>query len=207
MRPTVFTVCQGNIPAEVISGQGEVVRRFLPAECDFHQYASGHHAIGINEFLAQHDYDAYVLLDIDCIPLNRQVLPWMIRTACAGVLVGCAQRANHLDNGGHIYAGPCGLAFSRALYEAIGRVSFYASDRGDVGEELTYRCENLGLPIRLLWPTHVVARKWDLRDGLYFGHGTTYGGALFHAFEIGKHVTTELFLNKCREVLQAEGKP
>lgn len=197
MRVTVFSVYQGNIPPEVVSGQHEVVRRFLPAECDFHQYLSGHHAIGINEFLARHYHDVYVLLDIDCIPLDRQVLPWMIDTARSGALVGCAQRANHLNNGGHIYAGPCGLAFSLDLYDLIGRPSFCANDRGDVGEELTYRCEERGLPVRLLWPTHVAVRKWDLRGGLYFGHGTTYGGALFHAFEIGKHL---------REGLSAAGR-
>jgi len=35
-----------------------------------------------------------------------------------------------------------------------------------------------------------------------FGHGTTYGGAVFHAYEISKGQTVHLFIEKCQQVLQ-----
>jgi hypothetical protein len=156
---------------------------------------------GREQLLRQLRHEAYVIFDIDCIPLAAWVIPWLVENALAGTLLGPAQRANHLSNGEHVYAGPSALAFSRVTYERLGRPSFRATDRGDVAEELTYACEAAGIPIMLLWPTHVGEPKWQLRSGLTFGHGTTFGGAIYHAFEISKGETAGMFLRKCRQVL------
>ena len=196
----VLTINFGTLDG-VIEAQAKVVNAFLPPDCDFVQWFSGDHSYGIDTFLRRDKHEVVVLLDIDCIPLNREILPQMIAKAREGILVGCVQRANHIENGQHLYAGPCGTAFSRELYDRIGRPSFAATERGDVGEELTYGCERLGIPVELLWPTHVVSPRWHLRDGKMFGNGTTYANALYHAFEIGIGLTRQMFLEKCREVL------
>ncbi len=201
-RAAVVTVFQENIPQEVISAQAEVICRILPRGCEFVPFAVGHHALGLDEYFSELGYDAYVIFDIDCIPLANWVIPWLLDNALAGLLVGIAQRANHLENDGHIYAGPSGVAFSRATFERLGRPSFRDTPRGDVGEELTYACERLGVPICLLWPTDVMENKWTLRPGIPFGLGTTFGNALFHAFEISKGHTVSMFLKKCSDVLQ-----
>ncbi|MBI3467733.1 MAG: class I SAM-dependent methyltransferase [Planctomycetes bacterium] len=197
----VVTVFQDNIPPEVVAKQAEVVHRFLPAGCEFEPVRVGHHAIGLDDYFRKTRHDAFLVLDIDCIPLTEWAISWMLENARAGIVVGAAQRANHLENSSHIYAGPCALAFSRATYDRLGRVSFRATDRGDVAEELTYACQRLGVPVTLLWPTHVVTPKWTLLPSIPFGLGTTFGGAFFHAFEISKAHTVGMFLEKCGEVL------
>jgi len=205
MRRVVFSVYQGNIPSSVLCAQSAVVRRFLPQECEFVQFAASHHALGIDEFLDRNVFDSYVILDIDCIPLNHGVIDWMFQSAAERILVGCAQRANHIQNGKHLYAGPCGLAFSRELRETVGRPSFVANARGDVAEEFTYACERHNVPVRLLWPTYVRTRRWDLFDEWYFGNGTIYADSLYHEFEIGRQQTTGMFLEKCEQVLRSPG--
>jgi hypothetical protein len=201
---TVVSVFQSNIEKQVVASQAEVVRRFLPADCAFHQVLVTDHGFGIDECLSRLEYDLYVMLDIDCIPLNAKALPRLIEIARSNTLIGCVQRANHINNGSHLFAGPCGVAFSRELFENLGRPSFRATARGDVGEEVTYRCEEVGYPVELLWPTHVVAPKWALTDNRFLGHGTTYADALFHAFEIRWKATEGLFLEKCRQVIANE---
>jgi predicted O-methyltransferase YrrM len=200
-RTAVVTVYQDNIPAEVVARQAEVVCRLLPSGYEFEPRRVSHHALGLDDYFRELRHDAYLVLDIDSIPLTPWAIPWAIQSARAGVVLGAAQRANHLNNGGHLYAGPCVLAFSRATFEKLGRPSFRATPRGDVGEELTYLCEEAEVPVSLLWPTQVTTPKWPLRSGIEFGIGTTYGGAFYHAFEISKRHTVGLFLDKCREVL------
>jgi predicted O-methyltransferase YrrM len=202
-RLAVVTVYQDNIPTEVVDRQAEVIGRFLPDGCEFEPRRAYQHAQGLDDYFRTLRYDAYLVLDIDCIPLAPWVMPWLLGTALAGVVVGAAQRANHLCNDGHLYAGPCAVAFSRATFERLGRPSFRDTSRGDVGEELTYSCEQAGVPVSLLWPTSVALPKWTLRPGIEFGLGTTFGGALYHAFEISKGQTVNMFLDKCREVLGA----
>lgn len=203
-RAAVVTVYQDNIPAKVVARQAEVVCRFLPEGCAFEPRRVGHHALGLDDYFRDLRHDAYLVLDIDCIPIAGWVIPWMLENACAGTLVGAAQRANHLDNGGHLYAGPCALAFSRDTFERAGRPSFRDTPRGDVGEELTYACERLGIPVALLWPTQVDVPRWTLLPGVPFGLGTTFGGAVYHAFEIAKGHTAAMFLAECERVLGAE---
>jgi hypothetical protein len=200
-RMAVVTVYQDNIPPEVIARQAEVVCRFLPAGCEFEPHRVSHHALGLDDYFRELRHDVYLLLDVDCIPLTPWAIPWLLENALAGVVIGAAQRANHLNNGGHLYAGPSALAFSRATFERLGRPSFRDTLRGDVGEELTYVCEEAGIPVSLLWPTHVTTPKWTLRPEIEFGLGTTFGSAMYHAFEISKGHTVGMFLNKCREVL------
>jgi hypothetical protein len=202
-RAAVVTVYQDNIPPEVITRQGELVCRFLPAGCAFEPRRVSHHALGLDEYFRELRHEAYVILDVDCIPLAGWVLPWMLENAFAGIVIGAAQRANHLENGGHLYAGPCALAFGRDTFERIGRVSFRDTPRGDVAEELTYACERLGVPVALLWPTKVAVPKWTLRPGVPFGLGTTFGGAVYHAFEVSKGRTVGMFLEECERVLRS----
>src|SRR5262249_46597806 len=84
-----------------------------------------------------------------------------------------------------------------------GDISFGDTPRADVAEELTYACELCGIPVSLLWPTHVTTPKWTLLPGIAFGLGTTFGGAVYHSFEISKGHTGNMFLEKCRQVLAA----
>lgn len=195
---------------EISYRQKEVVKFFLPSHTEHIQFRGRDHWVGINDFLDSYHSDTYLILDFDCIPLNKDIFHWMFEEARKGVLVGCAQRANTWHNGRHNYAGAFCLCFTRKLWEKIGRPSFRPSERGDTGEELTYRCEALGIPVIMLKPTHVEIEKWTLKDGTKFGYGTTYHHAIYHAFEGSNETTNESkrrFLKKCREALQDNFTP
>lgn len=204
-RMAVISVYQDNIPQAIRAAQANVVARWLPVGCEFVQRLVSHHALGLDEVLSEYRrYEACLILDIDCIPLQEWAIPWFLENALAGTLVGCAQRANHLQNGNHIYAGPCALAFSREVFDRINRQSFGATERSDVGEEITRACEANNIPITLLWPTDVEQRKWNLTAEREFGLGTTYGDLFYHAFEISKGTTCDQFLRKAEEVLRSD---
>ena len=206
MKSTVLTFYMANMPCDIVHMQNQIVRRFLPSGCDFHQIlTSERHAPSIDRFLLGRHYDVVVLLDVDCIPLNEQVLPKMIENAANDRLVGIAVRAFKKRNNGHVYAGPQGMAFSERLFDNAGNPSFSPTRRGDVGEELTFRCEELEIPVDLFWPVDVISPMgWPLRDGIEYGLGTSYEGGLFHNGMSRRRRARRVFVNKCTEVLTAE---
>lgn len=201
-RIVVVSFYMENIRPDVVRSQRDVVRQMLPPDAEFLQIPTKvTHAEAIDAFMAFADYDVLVLLDIDCIPLNEFALPHLIDLARDGCLVGCAQRANHIENGGHIYAGPFCCAFRRSTWELLGRPSFAPTERGDVGEELTYAAEASSVDVKLLLPSSVNAPRWILFEDVRFGFGTTYSAMFFHQFGLrtGRHA--DGFRDKCAELM------
>jgi hypothetical protein len=193
---------------DLVRLQRRVIDRWLPSGCPFFQLSTAlDHGPSIDLFVAQTTWELFFLIDIDCIPLRPDSIAKALDGARGGALVGCAQRANHIENGGHVYAGPCALAFSRTLWNRAGRPSFTETSRGDTAEEFSFRCEERALPIELLWPTHVEDPQWDLSEGRRFGFGTTYGDAFYHCFQSGIVDMRERFRRRCFAVcpeLEAE---
>lgn len=203
-RAAVVSFYMGNITQDVVHAQAAAIRQFLPAGVDLVQLRTGFgHGRSIDLFLAFSDYDVVVLLDIDCIPIAADSLPTLIAAAESGALVGAAQRANHLCNDNHVYAGPFLMALSRETYRRLGSPSFTETCRGDVAEELTYRAEAKHHPIRYLWPTSCEVPKWHLQDDLHFGRNTIYDNAFLHAFEIRMPEQQQAFLATIDRVLKA----
>jgi hypothetical protein len=196
MKVAITSFYDSNVHIDIVRYQMDVFNKFRIV---LNQIKSSEtHYDNLNIFI--NDYDIYVFFDIDCIPLNADVIPYLISRASSDTLIGCAQRANHKNNNQHIYAGPYCLAFSSNLYNKIGRPNFAPTKRGDTAEELTYACEAHKIPIQLLWPTHVETPLWDLIDGKKFGPGTTYDKGIYHQFNsrLGDHLP---FVAKCKEVL------
>jgi len=207
-----------NIDPSVCEYQAEVVKRFLPADWNFLQVKAKlqrySHADAMAVCIASCPTDVIVLLDIDCVPLKESALPFLYDHAKVGTLIGAAQRANHIPNGAHIYAGPFCMAFSRQMYTALGSPVLREAmlegpyrptpgQRGDVCEELTYVWEQYKHKVTLLRPTAVEKPLWNLEPGRErFGHGTTYGDLFYHAFEarISKDRQSR-FIEKCKQVL------
>jgi hypothetical protein len=198
----VVSFYMDNIPQPLIAAQGAVVRRFLPEAWTFLQiHTALRHPEAIDQFLRSTDYQTVLLLDIDCIPLNAAALRALARDSRPDQLVGCAQRANHVRNGEHVYAGPFCCGIDMRLYVAVGRPSFVATARGDVGEQMTYACEAAGMRVKLFWPVAVEKRRWKLTRNLYFGIGTNYENLFWHLFEGRFARNRARFLRKCRDVL------
>ncbi len=149
------------------------------------------------------DADYFVFFDIDCIPLKKNVIEYLITMIGDETMIGIEQQCNSRNVRDHIYAGPACFAISKKFYEEIGEPSFNETTRSDVGEELTFACEQLGKPFKIIDKTHSEDEIWELKGGRFFGHGTIYGDNLvYHQFEIRNYNGN--FINKCKEILKYE---
>jgi len=204
MRNAIFSFYGSNVSDDVINAQREVVEKYKQNDTSFLQIKSNNtHGANINFFVRHTDYDNYLILDIDCIPLTDGIFPTMFKMASDGSVIGCAQRANHINNNKHIYAGPCCLSFSKKTYHKIGMPSFESTNRGDVAEEITYKCQEKGVNVYVIWPSHVAQPKWDLINDIKFGIGTTYSEKIYHQYEIRHGSENErIFIEKCHSLLR-----
>jgi hypothetical protein len=177
----IFSPYMENISVDVVDAQRSVVSKFLRPYMRFTQVPTTlTHAQTLRGCLDCAAADIVIFLDIDCVPLCEDALIHLVKTASLGYLVGAVQRANHIDNGGHLYVGPFCMAFSQKLYRAFGNPTFDDSDRWDVGEKLSYEW---GVPgTWFIWPTRAESPQWKLTDNICFGYGTTYGDIFYHEF-------------------------
>jgi hypothetical protein len=199
----VASVYMDNIPAEVVAAQRAVLEALAPPDFELRQVLTRRsHAAALDEIMAGAEAELVLILDIDCVPLTRAAIPALAAQAAGGALAGCVQRANHIDNGAHLYVGAFCMAVGRALWDRLGRPSFEPTGRGDVGEDLTYACEAAGAPLVMLWPSHVEEPHWDLTEGRRFGVNTEYDGAFLHTFNIRSPQHQQRFVGRCRAILE-----
>jgi len=99
------------------------------------------------------------------------------------------------------------MAVTTELWKQLGCPSFAPTDRGDVGEELTYRCEALGHPVHKIWPSSVEAAQWKLTGDCQFGLNTEYGGSFLHTFGIREPANQRLFLERCQHIVGMSPEP
>lgn len=206
MSLIIATCYYENIPVEVRDAHKRIAYRFMPEGAEYVQILTNHHGLCMTSFtrgIAHGETNSLIVwLDIDAIPLCKEAFiePWR-----HGNFWGCAQRANHIQNGGHIYAGPFAMGITCKAYRDIGMPPFVETARGDVGEELTYQYEALAhRPPFLMWPTKVRLPRWSLTENRMFGLDTVYGtkerpAMFYHAFE-ARNDGAERFLAKCAEV-------
>ncbi len=202
MRTRIISFHNGNLNPELVASQKKVFDKF---ELELEQIETTKpHPVAIDDFLKYNEWDTLVLFDIDCIPLHK----YWVRNAISDVqgnhkIVAAAQKASHIPNS-KIYASPCFMVITKKTFEHIGRPSFCATNRGDVAEEISYAAREHQVALYLLYPTKVENPLWPLTDEIKFGHGTTYGDAVYHAFESNaNHHSTSRFIQKCQEVLAA----
>lgn len=155
-----------------------------------------------NEGILKELREVIILWDIDCIPMNTDIVNEAISFADAGGIMGVAQKASHIPNS-IIYAGPAFLAFSMKTYKALGSPKFACTDRSDCAGELTHAAREKGVEVRLLYPSHVVEPEWQLDGPIMFGKGTTFGNNdIYHAF-LSRKGNEKMFIDKCQEILNA----
>ena len=216
MRKTIIATCYfDNISPRIVELHRQVIERFAPENAHYHVIRTSSHPAAMYRFTNSltrerdgHEFDKLIWLDIDCIPLCKEAftLPFFHSD-----FWGAAQRANHIVNQQHIYAGPFAMGMRLKAYADMLFPTFAETHRGDVGEELTYAYEEKcgHLPV-FLWPSHVEAEPaggyWNLTLRQRFGLGTTYaldGKDLFyHAFQIRMGDSMKRFESKCLEVLK-----
>lgn len=191
----------GNLNPELIEMQKKVFEHFeIPLEQIKTDFS---HPAAIDWYLDKHEWDAVVIFDADCIPLNKDVVITALSCLTDNLVdvYGAAQKASHIPNS-KIYCSPAFIAFTKKTYEKIGKPSFHATERGDVGEEITYKAIEKGLILKILLPKVVEKPMWELADGIMFGYGTSYRNEVYHAFESNaNHHSTSRFIEKCKEII------
>ena len=166
----------------VVAAQARVFAHFGLAieQCERTKLDHGVFLDGYMESLGEDD--AALFLDVDCFPLNREIVDKAFAAAHAGRLMGCAQSANHIDPD-EIYAAPMFLALSKKTWDALGRPSFVGDAGADVAQRLNRVAREAGVGVDLLYPWASIVPKWRLADVALYGIGTFYRGGVFHLFE------------------------
>jgi len=158
------------------------------------------HGEAIDEWIRNNEWESVAIFDIDCIPLNKIAYHHAIAQASESVF-GAAQKANHIKDSS-VYASPAFICFSKQVFDKLGWPTFKEGFGFDVGGFVSHVARQVGVNVSLLWPTDVEDEKWELTEDIKFGHGTTYQGMIYHAFESRfNHESTSRFISKCKEVI------
>lgn len=145
------------------------------------------------------NWEYFVLFDIDCIPLDKDIINEGINWSKNNLgLFSVAQR--HYKKSEVVYASPAFLVFSKKTYDLLGKPTFVETERSDVAGELTHKCIEMNLDLNIIYPTSVEQERWILTGNKKFGVGTNYGNRIYHAFE-SRFDNSKIFVNKCKEVL------
>ena len=221
-NPCIVSIFMNNINPKTPELQKKVVDKYNKSKVPHLQVLTdathGQTMEKITELLEKNGYDAILFLDIDAVPVHEDAIDYYLEQAYAGKLIGDAQRSNHIDNNQHVFAAPHAMAFTLETYEKIGKPTFSPTNRGDVGEELTFKAEESNIPVEIVLPTRYdrepVKFHWELDQRPYwvladnmpnYGIGTTYGnekGELFwHLFQIFHPEQQERFWKKCEDLL------
>ena len=196
----IITVYNEVIPSSVVEGQRKVFEHFGEKIIQIKPEVWRGHASTVDSYLKNNKWDHAIIMDIDCIPLNKNVIKEAREWALNNVgLYSVAQNPNHIHNAPD-YASPAFLAFSRKTYEELGEPSFQQNKQWDVGGEYTHIALEKNMPVKLMYPNHVEIPKWKLKDGSMFGIGTTYENKVYHHFE-GRRITKS-FIEKCNQILK-----
>lgn len=211
---------------EIVTWQKKVFDKLkLPITQIYFPFEKGYgHGYGVehvfNQLRQENKIDYIICWDIDCIPLKEGCLEFIYeKIKDKHTLFGGTYQSNHKKKPdgtfNHPYAGPP-FAISSILYEKLGKPSLdHFIPRSDTFEEATWKCEELGFSVCLMWPSNVIGlndeemrnipcptSKSPLGQGHFNGFGTTYGdGWFYHQMCAPAKRHKELFVKKCNEVL------
>ncbi|MFZ0208202.1 MAG: hypothetical protein WAL59_19205 [Roseiarcus sp.] len=174
-----------NIDPRVVEAQREVFAHF-GLSIDQREQTGLSHGDFLDAFMAEiAEDDVALLMDIDCFPLNREIVDRAFAAARAGRIFGCAQSTSHV-NPDRLFVAPMFMAISRRTWDGLGRPSFRPDASHDVAQRLNEVATAAGVGIEMLYPWGCIVPKWRLGEIALYGIGTFYRGGVFHLFESRK---------------------
>lgn len=191
---------------------------YLPFETGF-PYGEGINQV-VRQLINQIDY--FIFFDIDAIPLKKDGINKIIdKIKDKNTIWGISQQSNHIkkyDTIQHPYAGFSSIGFSSELYKKLGQPTFSETFRGDIGEELTWKCEELGFNVCLSYPTSFYelteqeiqltgnSKFWNLNNNIKFGLGTIFGHEYYHSFMASVPRSKSIFIEKALNIIDENKK-
>ena len=174
-----------NIDPRVVTAQRDVFSHFGLA-IDQRERTGLDHGDFLDGFMAEiGEDDVALLMDIDCFPLNREIVDRAFAAARAGRIFGCAQSTSHVDPD-RLFVAPTFMAISRRTWDGLGLPSFRPDATNDVAQRLNELATAAGIDTEMLYPWGCIVPKWRLGEIALYGIGTFYRGGVFHLFESRK---------------------
>ena len=174
-----------NIDTRVVRAQRDVFAHF-GLSIDQRERTGTDHGDFLDAYMAEiGEEDVALLMDIDCFPLNREVVDRAFSAARAGRIFGCAQSTGHIDPD-RLFVAPMFMTISRRTWDGLGRPSFRPDANNDVAQRLNEVATAAGVEIEMLHPWGCIVPKWRLGEIALYGIGTFYRGGVFHLFESRK---------------------
>jgi hypothetical protein len=174
-----------NIDPRLIGAQRDVFAHF-GFDIDQRERTGLNHGDFLDGYMTEiGEDDIALLMDIDCFPLNREIVDRAFAAARAGRIFGCAQSTSHVDPD-RLFVAPTFMAISRRTWDGLGRPSFRPDATNDVAQRLNELATAAGIDTEMLYPWGCIVPKWRLAEIALYGIGTFYRGGVFHLFESRK---------------------
>lgn len=193
-----------NVDKDMLAAHKRVMSYFeIPV--NYHS-TNTNHGFWMQQVIGRSNSDVIVIIEPDCIPLNKEKLLNYIKYAYHNeTFVGIAQVSNHIFPKSHIYAAPGFYAMSSKAYNKLGRPSFTEERNSDTAEAVCYIAEDKGIRYRSLMPTCFEKESseglWPLGSLGYYGIGTVFDDAIYHLYQSRMAENIELFVKRCDQVI------
>ena len=203
IKNSIHTLVWNNSVDSAVIDAHQKVTKYFNLNINYH-YINMSHGMWIDNILKESTDDFIGFLDIDCIPVNKNIIPITQKYVFNNqTFLGIAQASSHLnfEHKYHIFAAPAFFFIYRKKWNDLGCPSFVESDNCDVAQFVTRKAENLGLYYQCLYPTHYDIQRWKLGNYGFFGIGTHYTGGVYHLYESRCNNNIDLFIKRCSEVV------
>ncbi len=174
------------------------------------QEFEGTHGNAIKTFLESNSWDLITLFDVDCIPLDFDIINKILRFVDDNTIYGNAQVSNSFP-----YAAPSFLSFTKNLYHSSPHKNFegmyYPNMEGihveaDCAEVFVKENLRIGKKQILSYPTKVIEPKWKYDsnteyESFVYGNGTFFDNNTFHCFQIRLPEAQSTFIKFVKDFL------
>jgi hypothetical protein len=164
-----------------------------------------HHGEWMDNVMSKSDSDVMIFFDIDCVPMNENIVHSSIKYAMNRYLVGNAQVTNCVRAKHDLFCAPSFLTISRSLYEELGRPSCVNKNNSDVAQEITRSAVEKEKRIKMYFPETFQAVPaggiWRLSGYGYYGVGTIFDGGIYHLFQSRTARNASLFVRTCEHIM------
>lgn len=195
-----------NVDQGMLAAHKKVMAHFnIPM--NYHNLHGFNHGNWMQWVINNSESDIIVVMEPDCIPLNKNFIEYIKYAHRHETFVGIAQVSNHIPPKSHIYAAPGFYAISKKAYDKLGRPGFTETRRSDTAEEISYLAEERGMKYRALMPTYFEKPSseglWPLSNLGYYGIGTVFDNSIYHLYQSRMAENIEMFVKRCDEVINS----